>query len=111
MTSPDSGGLAPLVQVEGVTRVYTLGQTEVYALRGVDLTIGQGELVAVTGASGSGKTTLLNLIGGLDQPTSGRVLFDGRDIASLSDADLTQLRRHEIGFVFQSGRSLNCWPN
>lgn len=102
MTSSSPESTTPLVRVEGVTRVYSLGQTEIHALRGLDLTIGRGELVAITGASGSGKTTLLNLIGGLDQPTSGHVYFNGRDIAGLPEEELIKLRRHEIGFVFQS---------
>jgi ABC-type lipoprotein export system ATPase subunit len=94
--------ISPLVRAEGVTRVYHVGAQEVHALRGVDLTIEQGKLVALRGRSGSGKTTLLNIIGGLDRPSSGEVYFDGRPMARLSGRQLTRLRRHRIGFVFQS---------
>ena len=91
-----------LIRVEGVTRVYRAGQQEVPALRGVDLEIPRGILAVLMGRSGSGKTTLLNLIGGLDQPDSGRVYFDGSPLAGMSDNELTLLRRKRIGFVFQS---------
>jgi ABC-type lipoprotein export system ATPase subunit len=97
-----ASSISPLVQVEGVTRVYHVGTQEVHALRGVDLSLPRGKLVALRGRSGSGKTTLLNVIGGLDRPTSGEVLFDGRSLAGLSEGELTRLRRHRIGFVFQS---------
>jgi ABC-type lipoprotein export system ATPase subunit len=92
----------PLVKVEGVTRVYRTGQQDVHALRGVDLEIPRGILAVLMGRSGSGKTTLLNLIGGLDQPDSGCVYFDGRPLAGMRDNELTLLRRKRIGFVFQS---------
>jgi len=85
-----------------VTRVYRVGAQEVHALRGVDLSVARGKLVALRGRSGSGKTTLLNIIGGLDRPTGGDVCFDGRSLAGLSGRELTRLRRHRIGFVFQS---------
>ena len=98
----DQRPIAPLVRVEAVTRVYRVGTQEVYALRGVDLTVARGKLVALRGRSGSGKTTLLNIIGGLDRPTSGQVYFDGRSLAGMSERELTQLRRHRIGFIFQS---------
>ncbi len=91
-----------LIRVEGVTRVYRVGAQEVHALRGVDLSVARGKLVALRGRSGSGKTTLLNIIGGLDRPTSGEVYFDGQPLAELGGRQLTQLRRHRIGFIFQS---------
>lgn len=91
-----------LVRCIGVTRVYQMGEQEVVALRGVDLAIPAGVFVAVTGRSGSGKTTLLNLIGGLDRPTDGEIHFNDRNLAELADRELTDLRRHRIGFVFQS---------
>jgi len=94
--------LPPLIRIERVTRVYRAGQQEVPALRGVDLEIPRGILAVLMGRSGSGKTTLLNLIGGLDQPDSGRVYFDGRPLAGMGDNELTLLRRKRIGFVFQS---------
>jgi len=91
-----------VVQAAGVTRVYRLGRSEVTALRDVSLCVRAGEFVAIRGRSGSGKTTLLNIIGGLDRPDSGTVLLGERDIASLSERELNTLRRHQVGFVFQS---------
>jgi ABC-type lipoprotein export system ATPase subunit len=93
---------SPLVQAKGVTRVYRVGAQEVHALRGVDLEVARGKLVALRGPSGSGKTTLLNIVGGLDRPTSGEVHFDGQPLSEMSGRELTRLRRHRIGFVFQS---------
>jgi len=98
----DQGPIDQLVRVEAVTRVYRVGVQEVHALQGVDLSVTRGKLVALRGRSGSGKTTLLNIIGGLDRPTSGEVYFDDRSLARLSERELTQLRRHRIGFIFQS---------
>jgi len=89
------------VQLENLEKIYQLGKTTVHALRGVSLTVREGEFTVVMGPSGSGKTTLLNLIGTLDKPTSGRALIDGEDIAKMNDGQLTRLRRHKIGFVFQ----------
>jgi len=94
--------LSPLVRVEALTRVYRVGAQEVHALRGVDLSLPRGKLVALRGRSGSGKTTLLNIIGGLDRPTSGEVYFNGLSLAGLGERELTRLRRHRIGFIFQS---------
>jgi ABC-type lipoprotein export system ATPase subunit len=91
-----------LVHVQGVTRVYHSDGQDVQALRGVDLDLPRGVLAALKGRSGSGKTTLLNLIGGLDRPTGGSIAFDGRPLTGLTDKELTLLRRHHIGFIFQS---------
>jgi putative ABC transport system ATP-binding protein len=85
----------------GLTKVYGEGSATVHALRGVDLQIPQGELVVLLGASGSGKSTLLNILGGLDQPSSGQVSFFEQNLSRLDDADLTLYRRDHIGFVFQ----------
>ena len=98
----DQGPIDQLVRVEAVTRVYRVGAQEVHALRGVDLSVARGKLIALRGRSGSGKTTLLNIMGGLDRPTSGQVYFDSQSLAGLSGRELTRLRRHRIGFVFQS---------
>ena len=102
MINQDPSAIEPLVRVAGVTRVYHLGAREVQALRGVDLSVTRGELVALRGRSGSGKTTLLNCIGGLDRPTSGQVWIEQREVTQLPEKDLVQLRRQRIGFVFQS---------
>lgn len=91
-----------LIRVEDVHRIYRVGQSEVHALKGIKLTISPGRLIALKGRSGSGKTTLLNLIGGLDHPTEGRIIYRGRDLRSFSQKDLTKWRRTEIGFIFQA---------
>lgn len=91
----------PIITTKGLTKIYGAGDTAVTALAGVDLSVDQGECVAIMGPSGCGKSTLLNLIGGLDRPTSGRVAIDGTDVAAMSDTELTETRRRRIGFVFQ----------
>lgn len=91
-----------VVRTVDLTRVYKVGASEVHALRGVNMEVSKGQFVAVMGRSGSGKTTLLNCIGGLDHPTSGEVYLKGQKVSDLSDRQLTKLRRHNIGFVFQS---------
>jgi putative ABC transport system ATP-binding protein len=90
-----------VVSARGITRRYGEGDTAVDALRGIDLDIERGKLTAVMGPSGSGKSTLMHILAGLDKPTSGDVEIDGTSITTLSDADLTKLRRQHIGFVFQ----------
>ncbi len=90
-----------VVKLENLEKSYQLGKTTVQALRGVSLTLHEGEFMVVMGPSGSGKTTLLNIIGTLDKPTSGKALIDGEDIAKMNDKQLTKLRRYKIGFVFQ----------
>ncbi|WP_259371014.1 ABC transporter ATP-binding protein [Streptomyces sp. SCUT-3] len=91
-----------MITVRGLVRTYGSGRTAVRALRGVDLDVPRGELVAVRGRSGAGKTTLLNLVGGLDRPDSGSVLLDGVELTGLSEKQLSALWRERIGFVFQS---------
>jgi putative ABC transport system ATP-binding protein len=94
--------MAAIVELSGVGKDYPLGEVVVRALCDVDLAIGQGEFTVVAGPSGSGKTTLLNLIGCMDTPTRGEVRVDGQSIGALSDRGLTRLRRHKLGFIFQS---------
>ncbi len=91
-----------VVKTVDVTRVYRVERIEVHALRGVSFEVAKGDFAALMGRSGSGKTTLLNVIGGLDQPTEGDVYLFGEPISQLSDRKLTEIRRHSIGFVFQS---------
>ncbi|MFJ8042963.1 ABC transporter ATP-binding protein [Kitasatospora sp. NPDC096147] len=100
-TENHRSGTAPVLHLENVTRVHGQGAAEVHALRGVDLKVHPGELVAVMGPSGSGKSTLLTLAGGLDSPTSGRVLVEGAVLGELSRRQQAQLRRRAIGYVFQ----------
>lgn len=85
----------------GLTKVYQVGETEVHALRGVDLELYQGELVVLLGPSGSGKSTLLNILGGLDLPTTGQVIYNGNDLVKATERQLTTYRRRHVGFVFQ----------
>src|SRR5262245_57749592 len=91
-----------IVSVRGLTREYTQGSVTVHALRGVDLDIEPGEFTALMGPSGSGKTTLLNQVGALDRPTAGSVVVEGKDLTSLSAGQLSDLRLHRLGFIFQS---------
>jgi putative ABC transport system ATP-binding protein len=91
-----------MIQLEDVTKAYDMGKVEVQALCGIDLTIEDGEMVAIMGPSGSGKTTLMNILGCLDVPTSGRYLLDGIDVRRLSDSRLAKIRSRKVGFVFQS---------
>lgn len=88
-------------QASALTKIYQIGETQVHALRGVDLELYQGELVVLVGASGSGKSTLLNILGGLDVPTSGSVIYEGEDLVKATESQLTAYRRHHVGFVFQ----------
>ena len=92
----------PVITAVEVSRVFGSGATAVTALSAISLTIVRGEFLAVTGRSGSGKTTLLNLLSGLDRPSTGTVHFNGNDLAELRESDLVEMRRHKIGFVFQS---------
>jgi putative ABC transport system ATP-binding protein len=90
-----------VIELAGIWRTYRVGDSEVHALKAVDLTIDEGDYLAVVGPSGSGKSTLLNVLGCLDRPTSGRYAFRGRSVDAMADRDRTWLRQHEIGFVFQ----------
>jgi putative ABC transport system ATP-binding protein len=92
---------APVIEISGVKKVYRMGETEVFALRGVDLTVNAGELLAVMGSSGSGKSTLMNILGCLDVPTAGSYVLDGIRVDGMSRNDLADLRNRKLGFVFQ----------
>lgn len=103
-----------LIETYDLTKIYSGGENEVRALDGVSLGVDRGEFVAVVGSSGSGKSTLLHLLGGLDIPTSGKVIIDGTDIYTLAPDDLTVFRRRSIGFVFQKYNlipELNVYEN
>ena len=91
----------PVFQVRGITKVYPMGEVEVHALRGVDLELYSGDFTVLLGPSGSGKSTLLNILGGLDVPTSGQVLYRDLDLTSAGQRELTLFRRRRVGFVFQ----------
>ena len=91
-----------IVKLEHVTKIYGEGDTRVWGLDDVSLTIDKGEIASIVGASGSGKSTLLHVMGGVDTPNSGNVIVDGRDITTLSDEEMSVFRRRKIGFVFQS---------
>jgi putative ABC transport system ATP-binding protein len=93
--------LEPIIKLDHIHKVYKMGDIEVHALRGVSLTIRQGEFIAVMGVSGSGKSTMMNIIGCLDQPTRGTYILDGRDVSKFSKDDRADIRNQKIGFVFQ----------
>ena len=92
---------APAFRCSGLAKIYRTGETEVHALRGVDLVIPAGEILVLLGPSGSGKSTLLNIIGGLDRPSSGTLFYRDRDLTAMDDGELTRFRRADVGFIFQ----------
>lgn len=96
------GSVKNLFRTEALKKSYITGETEIHALRGISTDILSGELVVMLGPSGSGKSTFLNIIGGLDQPSSGKVFFKGKDLASFNNKELTYYRREHVGFVFQA---------
>jgi len=98
----------PIIEAQGLRKIYRVGKVDVPALRGVDLRVAAGEFVAIVGPSGSGKSTLFHIIGGLTPPTEGQIRVAGQDLAAMSDAGRTQLRKRTVGFVFQK---FNLLPN
>src|SRR5437667_11438753 len=90
-----------LLETAGLRKVYTAGKIQIEALRGVDLRIREGELVAIMGPSGCGKSTLMHVLGAMTKPTAGKVVIDGQEISGMGDNELTRIRRDKIGFVFQ----------
>ncbi|MGZ8844129.1 MAG: ABC transporter ATP-binding protein [Pyrinomonadaceae bacterium] len=107
MTRPNLAGLIeipesrPVIQLENIHKTYTMGDVQVHALRGVSLTIREGEFVAIMGASGSGKSTMMNILGCLDRPTKGSYILDGQDVSQMSKDERADIRSRKIGFVFQ----------
>jgi putative ABC transport system ATP-binding protein len=99
---------AKVIEIEGLRKIYRVGQVDVQALRGVDLTVHSGEFLSIVGPSGSGKSTLFHIIGGLTPPTGGKVRIMDKDLAALTDAGRTELRKRTVGFVFQK---FNLLPN
>jgi putative ABC transport system ATP-binding protein len=91
-----------MIELENITKIYQMGKVEVPALKGVTLSVQQGEMVALIGASGSGKSTLMNIIGFLDKPTGGKYILEGVDVSRLNDNKLAEMRNKKIGFVFQN---------
>lgn len=90
-----------VIRVHDLRKIYRVGEVDVHALRGVDLAVGRGEFLAIVGPSGSGKSTLFHILGGLTPPTSGTVYIHGKDLLAMSESDRTELRKTEVGFVFQ----------
>src|SRR6476659_9061556 len=97
-----------IIQTHDLRKIYRVGKVDVPALRGVDLAVRKGEFLSIIGPSGSGKSTLFHIIGGLTPPTSGQVTVAGQNLAAMSDADRTQLRKRNVAFVFQK---FNLLPN
>lgn len=93
--------MSAFIQFKDVKKTYKVGDVEIHANNGVNFEVNKGEFVVIVGPSGAGKTTILNLLGGMDQPTSGSIMVDGQDVARYDEAKLTQYRRDDIGFVFQ----------
>jgi len=91
----------PLIDMQGIDKIYPMGEVTVQALRGLDLTVARGEFIVLLGPSGSGKTTTLNLIGGLDRPSSGKLIVDGDEIPNFNETRLAEYRRKKVGFIFQ----------
>jgi putative ABC transport system ATP-binding protein len=91
-----------MIEISNITKTFNTGAGDLQALRGVSFTIEDGEFVAIMGPSGSGKSTLMHILGALDTPTSGTYLLDGKDVSTLSDDELADIRRNHIGFVFQA---------
>ncbi|MBP6786489.1 MAG: ABC transporter ATP-binding protein [Candidatus Promineofilum sp.] len=105
-----ASGREPVIVIKDMTKTYQMGEYEVRALNGVSVTIGAGEFVAIMGPSGSGKSTMMNMLGALDQPSSGTYLLDGTDISALTDDQLADIRNRKIGFVFQNFNLLPRMP-
>ena len=95
-------GDIPLLETKSLSKIFDAGEDSIQPLQSIDFVATSGNFIAIMGPSGSGKTTLLNIMAGLDKPTNGKVLFEGKDVVTMSEKELTQFRRHSLGFVFQS---------
>ncbi len=108
--SGQNNGRKPVIRIKEMTKVYVMGEYEVHALRGVSVDVYEGDFVAIMGPSGSGKSTMMNMLGALDQPTSGSYWLDGTDVSKLTDNELADIRNRKIGFVFQNFNLLSRTP-
>ena len=112
----ENNEVKPIIQCDNLVKIYKTEDIEVLALQGLDITINQGELMAIIGNSGSGKSTFLNMIGGLDRPSAGKLIVDGKDLFKMTEKELVEYKRKTVGFVWQNNARnllpyLTAWQN